>query len=472
MSKTAKGATLALGFMLAATSSASAQMAQASSPPSTGASSKVTTRQLAAPMAKSTETLGSLAAVRQLPNGNVLVNDQARHRVVLMDKDLKVVGVVADSTPLTNSAYGPRPGGLIPYKGDSTLFVDPASLSMMMIDPSGKLGRVMAAPRPNDVQFLTGGVQGNPGFDAKGRLIYRTREPVRFGGPAGASPAAAAPVMADSSALVRFDLMARKLDTVGFFKIAKQNLNITRDDAGNITGMSIQNNPLPVLDEWAVMSDGTIAFVRGRDYHVDFVGPTGDVTKAEKIPYDWQRMTDDDKQAFLDSSKVALEKARAANAPATTVTSDKPMTKADSAAARARAATAGGDGGGGGMMVMSMTRSVGGGPATTTTTFGAPGAAGMPGITMVPISELPDYKPVFGAGAVRADMDGRLWVRTIPTKVTTGGASYDVIDRNGKLVDRVQVPVGTTIAGFGEGGVVYLGFKDDAGIHLQKSVVK
>jgi hypothetical protein len=59
-------------------------------------------------------------------------------------------------------------------------------------------------------------------------------------------------------------------------------------------------------------------------------------------------------------------------------------------------------------------------------------------------------------------------VRTIPTKPTPGGAVYEVIDRAGKLVDRVQVPAGTTIAGFGKGGVVYLGMRDAAGVHLQR----
>ena len=96
----------------------------------------------------------------------------------------------------------------------------------------------------------------------------------------------------------------------------------------------------------------------------------------------------------------------------------------------------------------------------------------VPPVNMVPISELPDYKPVFGNGSVKADMDGRLWVRTIPTKPTPGGAIYDVIDKDGKLVDRIQVPAGTTIAGFGKGGVVYLGVRDTTGIHVQRIVSK
>jgi hypothetical protein len=87
----------------------------------------------------------------------------------------------------------------------------------------------------------------------------------------------------------------------------------------------------------------------------------------------------------------------------------------------------------------------------------------------VPPTELPDYRPAFTNGSVRADADGKLWVRLIPTKPSTAGPEYDVIDRTGKLVDRVTLPAGTVIAGFGQGGVVYLGVRDAAGTHVVRA---
>jgi hypothetical protein len=458
--KSARSA-LALSLTVAGVVGAQAQ-ATGSVSPST-ATTKITLRQLPAALATSTDTIGSVAAVRQLPNGNVLVNDQARRRVLMLDKDMKLVSVVADSTSSTANAYGARPGGLLAYRGDSTLFVDPASLSMLVIDPSGKIIRTMAAPRPNDVGFLTGGAMGNPGFDGQGRLVYRT---VDFGfGRNGPRPEPGKPFVPptppDSSALVRFDLATRKLDTVGFYKIPRANIQMTQDDKGGMR-VSVIMNPLPVVDEWAVMSDGTVAFVRGHDYHVDFVDATGNRTSAEKIPYDWQRMTDDDKQRFLDSSKVAIEKLRATQQAAAGGT--PAAARADGLGAAMGAAASGG-------MVVTMQRSGDGPPRVDIGGPGGPGGGPQP-INMVPASELPDYKPVFGPGAVKPDMDGHLWVRTIPTKPTTGGAIYDVIDRSGKLVDRVQVPTGTTIAGFGAGGVVYLGLRDATGLHVQRIPIR
>jgi hypothetical protein len=461
-----KSAFGALALSLAAAGAAGAQ-AQATSIVSPSTATKIATRQLPAAMATSTDSIGSVAAIRQLPNGNVLVNDQARRRVIMLDKDMKLVGVVADSTSSTANAYGVRPGGLIAYRADSTLFVDPASLSMLVIDPNGKIIRTMAAPRPNDVNFLTGGALGNPGFDGQGRLVYRT---IDFGMRGGMRPDPGKPFVPptppDSSALVRFDLATRKLDTVGFYKIPKANVQMTQTPEGGMR-VSMIMNPLPVIDEWAVMSDGTVAFVRGHDYHVDFIDASGAKTSAEKIPYDWQRMTDDDKQRFLDSSKVAIEKQRAAMVagggagPGRGGLADAAASILNGAAPERMMITMSRPAGGDGPPRIEM----GGGP-------GRGGADGPPPVQMVPASELPDYKPVFGAGSVRPDMDGRLWVRTIPTKPTPGGAIYDVIDRSGKLVDRVQVPAGTTIAGFGSGGVVYLGLRDSAGLHVQRIALR
>ena len=74
--------------------------------------------------------------------------------------------------------------------------------------------------------------------------------------------------------------------------------------------MSTLINPIPEVDDWAVLPDGTIAIVR-KDYHVDFVDADGKRTSAPKIPFDWQRLTDSAKVAVIDSAKAAIERMRA-----------------------------------------------------------------------------------------------------------------------------------------------------------------
>jgi hypothetical protein len=348
----------------------------------------------------SVEPLASVSQVRALPGGRVIVNDNTGRRVVLFDSTLKVITVIADSTGASGSVYSSRLGGLIAYHGDSTLFVDPASLSMLVIDANGKVVRTMAVPRASDAQNLIGGPFGTPGFDAEGRLVYRSVTLPGFNQRRDGEDAQL-PQPPDSAMIVRFDLARRTLDTIAKFRIPRVGLIAVKDDRGRSVMTSIVN-PMPVPDDWAILADGTIAVVRGREYRIDFIGGDGKVLSAPKLPFEWQRLSDDDKVAMIDSMKaVMIERTR-------------------------------GDGGPPGVM-----------PA---------------GLQFVSPNELADYRPAFRQGAARGDASGKLWIRT--TKVMNGGTVYDVINTKGVLVDRVRIPPGRVIAGFGPGGVIYLGVVD------------
>jgi len=399
-------------------------------------------RQLGAISAKSAVTWNNILGLRALPGGRVLVNDVAGRKVVLLDSMLAQLSIVADTTPATATAYSGRIASIIPYRADSTLFVDPQSMSMMVIDPSGKMtSRIMALPRSQDAGMLGGALGNSAGLDAKGRLVYRAPFSFqRMGPPPSAGGAPMMPTPPDTAMIVRVDLATRQLDTVGIIKIPKMNVQMTTDDKGNMR-VNMEMNPLPTVDEWAVLADGSIAFVRGRDYHVDFVNADGSKTSGAKIPFEWQRLSDEDKVAFIDSVKAA--RARLASA-------------ALGAPTPAGAPAGGGPDGGGTRVVVQMGPDGGGTPRG--------GAGGVPPqMNFVSPSELPDYKPAFFANSVRADPSGNIWVRTIPTRKIPGGPVYDVINREGKLIDRVQVPEGRTIIGFGSDGAVYLATRDTSG---------
>jgi hypothetical protein len=426
-------------------------------------------RQLGPVTAVAKEPLGSVTTVRHLPDGRVLVNDIVGRRVVMFDSALSLVTVVADTTSATANAYGVQAGGLIAYRGDSTLFVDPASLSMLLIDPSGKIARVMAAPRSQGVGFLVGGPFGNPGFDPKGRLVYRA--PANFAGfrpPAGGAGnrLPQIPPFPDSAALVRFDLATRTTDTATFFKTPKFNLSMTQSPDGGVR-VTNTTNPLPQGDDWALLPDGTIALVRTKDFHVDWLNPDGTTTASPKIPFQWERLTDEAKVAFVDSAKIAIEKQRASGQLGRDGGGPQLFTRTvDGAAGGARR-----DGAGGGDAP--RTGSAPGGNTTVTTTAGPGGGAfggQLPPLTMVSPSELPDYKPAFTPGSTRADTDGNLWIRT--SQNVDARPVYDIIDRKGELIDRVQLPLNRVLAGFGAGGVVYLAVRDGATAHLERARVR
>ncbi|HEX7545679.1 MAG TPA: hypothetical protein VF368_03060, partial [Gemmatimonadaceae bacterium] len=122
-------------------------------------------RPLGSVLATSTEPLASVSQVRALPGGRVIVHDLTGRRVLLFDSTFKNFTVIADSTSATGNAYGSRLGGLVQFRGDSTLFIDPQSISMLVIDGNGKIVRTMAVPLPNEVNALIGGQNGTPGLD-------------------------------------------------------------------------------------------------------------------------------------------------------------------------------------------------------------------------------------------------------------------------------------------------------------------
>jgi hypothetical protein len=57
-------------------------------------------------------------------------------------------------------------------------------------------------------------------------------------------------------------------------------------------------------------------------------------------------------------------------------------------------------------------------------------------------------------------------------KPAPGGPIYDIVNRAGALVDRIQLPSGYTLVGFAPGKVVYLTMRDAAGLHLARVRLK
>lgn len=385
------------------------------------------------------DLLGSVSVVRPLPGGRVLVSDITRRQVVLLDADFHKVKTVVDSATGAGTFFSGPMSGLLPFKGDSSLVVDPRTLTMLVIDANGDVARVMVVPSVRDAPNLVGGPFGSPGYDARGRIVFRgapgnAARPV--GDPARVNTTVARPIKADSAPVLRIDLATRNREILCYIKIPEVLGSSTIDNSDRLVGTSLIVNPLPTVDDWALMPDGRVAVVRGRDYHIDWLELDGRWTSTAKIPYTWERLDEDAKQRVVDSVTTALERSREdgrrkheadslANSKASNVTFSR---NPDVPAARRQ------------FDVLRLT------------------------LLVVPAKQLPDYRPAFGQGAVRADADGNLWVRT--TTASDAGPIYDVINAQGVLVDRVKLPFGRVISGFGK-GVVYMGVLDGKGARLE-----
>jgi hypothetical protein len=293
--------------------------------------------------------------------------------------------------------------------------------------------------------MMIGNVFGTPGFDARGRFLYRGGDPggsiiLCCLGRAHATPARPAGPVAkpDTGFILRVNLATRLLDTAATIRIETNTQRINADGQGFFTSLEVARNPLPVIDDWTMTSDGALAVVRGRDYHVDWLSSDGRWTSSPKLPFEWQRLDDQRKQTLIDSAAKAME---------------AELAGVNRSLASAAPGGRGGRGGG--------------------STAGAGRGAGAP-IPMLAgrldLSDLPDYVPPFTAGAVQPDADGNLWIRT--STMFKGQPVYDVVNRRGELVDRVQLPPFRTIAGFGP-AVIYMAVKDSGGIvHLERARIR
>src|SRR5215831_10363884 len=124
------------------------------------------------PIERVSTELQSVTAAVALSDGRVYVNDAIRRRVLLLDAALSHPHVVADSTSATHNAYGARVGTLIAFRGDSALFIDPSSRSMLVLGPTAQIDRVIAMPKTDaGTTVLFDPAAGVPGIDARGRLI-------------------------------------------------------------------------------------------------------------------------------------------------------------------------------------------------------------------------------------------------------------------------------------------------------------
>ena len=302
-------------------------------------------------------------------------------------------------------------------------------------------------------------------YYSNGHLVYRGMPAMqmRMGGAPGSSGAMPQVTPPESLPVLRVNLQSRVVDTVGWTKVPKTNTNIQRvDDKMTI---SIEVNPLPIVDEWTVTSNGDIAIIRGKDFHIDWMDANKQHRSTPKIAFDWKRLTDEDKAQLVDSVSKIFEKQYAANAAG--------GQGLQQGFQNAIGAMTGGAGSGAAaaapQMVMRFEVSGGGG--------GPGGPVRAPTVTapkigVVSPSELPDYQPAFFANSSRADQDGNIWIRTIPTKPQPAGEVYDVINAQGEAFDRVLIPEGRTILGFGPGGIVYLAKRTGLTTTIERATLK
>ncbi len=408
-------------------------------------------RQLTSPDAVSNDTVGSLNGVRQLSDGRVFVNDAGRKRLLIFSGDLASMTVIGDSATTGLIPYT-RASVIMPYLGDTTLVVDAIGRSLLVVDSNGRMTRVMSLPRPNDANAFGGREVGAPSIDRSGNLVYRTSLFPAFKAPVVGKPYTP-PTMPDSAPIIRVNFDTRQADTVAWVRTAKMLIKTVSLPNGGVR-LTAMVNPVSTLDDWTLLPDGTIAVIRGSDYHVDWFAPDKSKQSTSKLPFDWKALSDETKSAIIDSTRATLQR----NADAAT-------SRTASSGGAAGAHTGGGTTGHG-MTIMPIGVSNDGTAQAQDRSF--TNAPDVPEV--VPASELPDYyPPVPRTGFMKADPEGRVWILPSTSASAGKGLLYDVVDRTGRIVERVRLPEGRALEGFGVGGVVYLTSHGAGGVKLERA---
>jgi hypothetical protein len=358
---------------------------------------------LAKPNAESGESFTRISSVRELPSGKVLVADAQDKVVQLVD--------LASGTMMKVGREGQGPGEysipatLLALPNGQTLLHDLLNRRFLVIDPDGKPGAIVEMPRSGAADangpVIAFGMFDVRGTDDQGRIYFQ--------GPPFTAPNL--PPL-DSAAIMRWDRMHPKFDTVGFLKLPAGGAQATA--RGNNVQVRIGGGKVWTPTEtWDVTGDGRVARVVPSPYRVIWMGAAGKATPGPVQAYTPIKVTEADKNLFKENQRK-----------------NRPMT-----------ITIGGPGG---------------------------GRAGPPPPNAQQEPEFEETMPPFaGRGSVVTTPDGEVWVlRTRSASDQT--PTYDVFDRTGALVKRVTLNPQSRVVGFGKGTVYVARTDEDDLQYLQR----
>lgn len=214
--------------------------------------------------------------------------------------------------------------------------------------------------------------------------------------------------LADSSAIERWERGARTRDTVAWL------LPPSDGSRRFVAGVGVMSSPslraFKTEDQWAVASDGGIAIVHWNPYRVDFVGPDGQLRRGAPISFDPIPVSAEHQRKFL----LDLERPG----------------------------------------IVTTFRN-----GTVTTHLRKPPPSRDPW-------EFPDHLPPFLPRAIAFSADGYLWIQR--TTAANAPPVYDLINSRGMVDERVELPIGSRVVGFGAGAVYIARVDQDDLQYLQR----
>ena len=257
---------------------------------------RIPTRTLSKPDVTSVQRFGAIESVHALSDGTVLVNDTRSRQLILFDSALQSSTIALDSATTAAVHYADHGTPLISYRADSTIILDATSSFYVVVDPKGNVVRRFSMSKPEQAPMA---IQQPRGFDASGNAITNAVGAFR-------PPRHGQTNASGVTEIVRVNFSTRQYEPLGNVQtVPLMQMNTESDNNGKMRATATFN-PLVINDDWAVLSDGTVSFVRGHDYKVEFVSPNGRKFSSGKLPFAKVKLSNDDKQRICTEEREAM----------------------------------------------------------------------------------------------------------------------------------------------------------------------
>lgn len=246
------------------------------------------TVELSVPAATFPEPFGSIAGLRQLPDGRVLVSDGLGRALVVVDLGAGTADTIGAE------GQGPdeyrEPDGLFALPGDSTLLVDLGNGRLTAIGPDLGFGPTEPIARDDG---------GRPifvlprGTDREGRIYFQRME---MGGPGAALP--------DSGTIVRWDRSGGRMAEVGRVRLQERS-RATSGGPGS-RGVMVRPVPYSAKEAWGVGRDGRVAVARVDAYRLEWIDPEGRRTEGPALEHRPIPIREADQREWLEAMSGGL----------------------------------------------------------------------------------------------------------------------------------------------------------------------
>ncbi len=229
------------------------------------------------PDAGSPDPFTQIAGVRELPDGRVIVTDQAEQLVRLVDFRQR------SSRQLGRSGDGPGeyrfPMAPVAAAGDSTWIFDATLRRMLLVAADGRFVRSALLPTSGPAASAA----SVRGVDARARLYLEGNSFDRERGS-----------FSDSVAVIRFDPATERAEVVTrVWGGGRVELNRPEGPVSLARGIT----PYPHMDAWVALPDGGVAIIKHRPFRIDVVDASGKRREGASLPFQPVEVTAADRDA-------------------------------------------------------------------------------------------------------------------------------------------------------------------------------